>query len=147
MSVTPAHPAPHRARARAGPLLIALMAGPAAWIVQLTTAYGVSSFACDPSGLAPFSPAAAMTVDRPILFGLNLVCLALAGAGGLVALRGWRRSRDEKSGGGAAMIDVGEGRTRFLAACGVLTAVGFSIAILFNTFEFFSVPACWSSAR
>ena len=147
MSSPPDHPAPFRHTVSAGPLLAGLVLGPAAWIVQLIVAYGVASVACDPKGLTPLMPPAAMAADRPALIAANLICLAASFVAGFIAVRAWRRTRGEKGGDGHVLLDTGEGRTRFLAACGVLSAAGFAIAILFNTVEYFSVPACWGTWR
>jgi hypothetical protein len=142
MSADVNHPAPHRHRVGPRLLLAGLTAGPAAWILQLVVAYGLSSFACAPRGM-PRSGGASNWPGHPFLLGLNIACLALAAFGGAIALRSWRQTGQEKFGGGHVLLETGEGRTRFLAACGVLSALGFITAILFNTVEFFTVPACW----
>ena len=45
------------------------------------------------------------------------------------------------------MLDAGEGRTRVLAACGVMSGVGFGLAILADGAVSLGVPACWSGLR
>jgi hypothetical protein len=39
-------------------------------------------------------------------------------------------------------MDVGEGRTRFLAMCGILVGAGFVVAILFTTLTVALASAC-----
>ena len=40
------------------------------------------------------------------------------------------------------LLEAGEGRTRFLAVCGLMSALGFAAAILFNTIAVLTVPPC-----
>ena len=139
------HPSPHRDRVRILSLLFGLAAGPTAWISQLVLGYGLSSYACYPKD-APHlqSPPPGWGGEHIVLLGINLACLALAGVGLLVSLRNWRRTRNEARGGAHHMLEVGEGRTRFLSLCGMLGCVLFAAAILFNTVPIMGVPACWN---
>jgi hypothetical protein len=50
--------------------------------------------------------------------------------------------KDEMEGDHFALIDVGEGRTRFMAMWGMLFSSGFLIAILFTTIASVMVPSC-----
>jgi hypothetical protein len=138
------HPSPHRDQVRIERLILVLMAGPAAWIVQLVVGYGVASRLCRP-GDAPrlVAPPWGWATEHIWLTLLNIACLLLSLGAGAVALGDWRRSREEKPGKAEAMLDVGEGRTRFLAGCGVLTSAAFAVAILFNTVSPTLIPACW----
>jgi hypothetical protein len=141
------HPSPHRDRVRLRALLLALAAGPAAWILQLSVDFGVAAAACQPGGIPRSAPpASGWGPEHELLVGVNLACLTFALAGGFVALAAWRRSGQEKPGGAAHLIEVGEGRTRFLAACAMMAAAGFAVAILFDTAWPFFVPSCWRFA-
>ena len=124
--------------------LLALAAGPTAWILQLVVDYGVASDLCRQNGvLRAAAPNSGWAPEAIFLVGFNLVCLAAALAGGFTALAAWRRTRAEKPGAAAKLIEVGEGRTRFLAACGVMSATGFAVAILFGTAWPFFIASCW----
>lgn len=141
------HPSPHRDRVSLAALLLALATGPAAWVLQLSIDFGVAAAACQPRGVPrPAPPASGWGPEHVFLVCVNLACLALALAGGFVALTAWRRSRQERPGGAANLIEVGEGRTRFLAACAMMSAAGFAVAILFDTAWPFFVPSCWRFA-
>ena len=142
----PEHPAPHRHKAGAPLLLAVLACAPGAWIIQLVGAYGLTSYICAPAGAPDLAAPAGWPPMRIALMVLNLSCLALAAAGGLFAAWAWRRTQGEKPGSAQTLLQVGEGRTRFLAACGMMSAVGFGLAILFNSAEYSTVPACWGSA-
>ena len=138
------HPSPHRDRVAPWTALLALAAGPAAWILQLCVDFGVATTLCEQGG----APRATSRIsgwggEDVFLVCVNLACLAIALAGGLTALAAWRRSRAEKPGGANAALEVGEGRTRFLALCGMLTAAAFAVAILFDTAWPFFIPSCW----
>jgi hypothetical protein len=139
------HPAPHRDRVGMGWLIGALAAGPAAWIVQLVAGYGLSSLACFPHD-APFeqSPPPGWGGEPAILLIVNGVCLLVALGGCLVSLDHWRRTRSEKAGGAHHTLEIGEGRTRFLAACGALLGAAFALAIVFDTVMIIGTPTCWS---
>lgn len=132
MSVNPrlAEHGPIRARL----LIAALAAGPAAWALQLIAGYGLSSLACFPHD-RPItqSPPPGWSGEPALLMAINIACLLLALAGASLSYAGWR---------GAA----GQGRSRFLAVCGVMSGLGFALAILFDTASILGVPACWSIA-
>lgn len=124
-----------------------LAAGPAAWVTQLVVGYGVAGYACYRRD-APLQAAATSGwgAERFGLLALNLACLLVT----LIALTTsyihWRRTRGETGGGAGRALEVGEGRSRFLAACGILINLAFCIAILFDTAPILGVPTCWSIA-
>src|SRR5665213_571339 len=138
------HPAPHRHRVSPWLLLAAMAAGPFGWIVQLVVGYGWAGLACY-SGHAPRlrPPPGGWGGEHAGLVALNLVCLAIALAGAALSFRNWRRVRGEKSGGARSLLETGEGRTRFLATCGVLAGLAFAVAIAFNTAEPLVIASCW----
>ena len=122
--------------------LFGVFAGPFAWALQLNVNYALASYACFPH-----------TEARPRLlpgwqhfsWGLlvvNLAALALSGAAAFLSWRSCRATRQVYLGRGVALLEVGEGRTRFLAICGLMSAFGFATAILFNLFAVLTVPPC-----
>ncbi len=123
------------AAARLPVQLLALAAGPAAWIAQLCADYGLSSYACRP-GDTP-------RLDLPdpgehgLLLAVNLACLALAIAGFGVSLSAHRNPQAGAPGR----------RIRFLATCGLLASTTFAAAIVFNTPSAVAVRLCWSAPR
>ncbi|MDJ0450749.1 hypothetical protein [Methylocystis sp. JR02] len=137
-------PAPHRARTSLALLFGALLASPLAWSVQLLVNYGLASHACFPSDRPRSSLAPGWEWVEPVVTALNLLCLAIAVVASLVALSVWRRTSGEAEGGHESVIDVGQGRTRFLAIWGVWGGVWFALQILFATISIIWVPACGS---
>ncbi len=138
------HPAPHQERVDHRALFAALVAGPAGWIVQLVVAYGVAAVACTARRAAGAASGAAFAGEPAWFVALNLVCLVVVVAGGVFCRIAWNRVGGEKSGGAEAALTIGDGRTRFLAVCGMLSSVGFTLAVLFNTVEPLLVPGCWT---
>lgn len=122
------HPAPERDRVSTLRLLAALLLAPGGWLVQLTASYLFASNGCDRSdtGLVPD----AVPLLWLILLLINIACLAAGVSGMTFALRAWRRTRDEKRGGGHHLLDVGEGRTRFAALSATIVSGIFLFAIL-----------------
>jgi hypothetical protein len=68
-----------------------------------------------------------------ILLAISVAGIVLAIVGGLVAWRSWRRTREERPGSAHHLLDRGDGRTRFMAMCGILTSVLFLVALVFGT--------------
>jgi hypothetical protein len=135
------HPAAQRERVGLLTLGIAVFGAPLLWLVQLVLSYMLASYACYPQ----WSP-----LRTPLWTGLWTMllvigALALAGAIGswLLAWRAWRKTRSEQHGSHQGLLDVGEGRTRFVAMCGMLMSGGFFVVLLFTTATtLFLVPAC-----
>jgi len=81
---------------------------------------------------------------RPVLFAIAGVSIAVAVFGGLVSLRNWRRTFQERPGSAHHLLDLGEGRTRFMAMGGMLISGLFVYAILFGLTALCLVPPCGS---
>jgi len=139
-ALSPSHPAPHRGRVGLASAAFGLLAAPAAWVLHLLLSYALSSFACFPKGESVHAPIWAAL--RPLLWGVDVVAIAIGIAAGLVAWRSWQRTQQEARGGAHTLIDAGEGRTRFLALCGILASAGFLLALVFASVGLIVVPAC-----
>ncbi|MGH7634970.1 MAG: hypothetical protein ACRENC_14640, partial [Gemmatimonadaceae bacterium] len=59
-----------------------------------------------------------------------------------VSWHSWRLTKGEHRGGHGALLDAGEGRTRFMAYAGMLSSGLFALAIILSSFALFIVPAC-----
>jgi len=143
------HPAPERERASLGALWFGFFGAPAAWTVQVLVNLALASHACFP---ALFPLAAPVTGGlRVITFAVSLVAVAVGTAATVVAWRTWRRTRGEhqhasgrgrEHAPGSALLETGEGRTRFMALAGVLTSVTFLLVSILNTAAIFLVGPC-----
>lgn len=143
------HPAPARDRVPLAALWFGVFGAPAAWTVQVLVNLALASHACFPR---LFPLAAPVTGGlRGIVVGVSLVAIAVSAAAAVVAWGTWRRTRDEHQQGsgrarehssGAALLETGEGRTRFMALAGVLTGVTFLLVTILNTAAIFLVSPC-----
>ena len=145
---TTAHPAPARGRAGLGALAFGLFGAPAAWSVQTLVNLPVAAHGCFPR-LAPLSAPA--TAVRGVVFAVSVAALVVCVAAAAVAWRSWARTRDEQqegSGQGAehapesALLETGEGRTRFLALAGVLSSLTFLLVSAAHAATVLLVPPC-----
>ena len=131
------HPAPHRDRVARWELALGVAGGPIAWIVQLGVGYAI---AASPCYTGPDRNAAG--VASWWVVALYLLCVALALAAGVVALRVFLRTRREVEHETGSLLDRGHGRTRFVGLWGMLLSFGFAGAILVNAIAIVGVPAC-----
>jgi hypothetical protein len=122
-------------------LAFGLVAGPLAWGVHLVANYALASHACFPGAV----PRAALPPGSdwllPLLIAIDLTVIAIAAVAALLSYRSWRSERQELSRNAGEVVDIGEGRTRFLSLWGMLTSVGFLIAIVFDVVALW-VPPC-----
>lgn len=134
------HPSPQRRRVGLAALFFGLGAAPFAWNAQLLLSTALSGHACYPRDVPLALPI--WNGAWGILLAIGLAALALAVTGGLVSWRNWRRTQDEAGGSAHHLLDVGEGRTRFLAMFGLLTSFLFALGIVFATAGVLLVPLC-----
>lgn len=132
------HPAPHRDRAGRGAIAFALLGGPLAWLVQLGGSFAIMTMACFRYGERIARPHLGEVL--PLLLSLLCVAVSLASAG--VAWRLYRRTRRESEGDHRRLLEVGGGRTRFLALWGLFLAVGSCVTILVGAIALAVVPTC-----
>jgi hypothetical protein len=137
------HPAPERARVPAWRLLTGLVLAPTVWAIQILASYGLTSLACFPR-YAPLEGTKVPGMSVIVLIG-SLLALALAAVALWAAITSWRRTRGEGGGGRDGAADVGEGRTRFLALCGLIISALFSAAIVWEAIVAIFLPHCFTA--
>jgi len=128
------HPAPQRRQVGGLAIFIGLTGAPAAWIGVSLVNYALTSEVCSRSG--------SVGLPWAVLLGLNMLGLAAAFGALWISYDGWRRTHDEQSGEQQRTLEVGEGRTRFLALCGIVTSIGFAIGIAFAILPLLLVMTC-----
>ena len=143
-----AHPAPHRTHVPLGALWFGLFGGFIAWTVQTLVNLPVAAHGCFPR-LEP--------LDRPVIavrsaaFVVSILVILVCAAALFVAWRTWSRTREEhqgSSGSGtaekpfAALLETGEGRTRFMALSGVLTSSVFLLVTVVHAAAILMVRPC-----
>src|SRR5665213_997798 len=134
------HPAPQRKHVGLAALLFGIAAAPAAWNAQLLLSVALSGHACYPRDALLSVPL--WSGLWSILLAISLVGIMVAVAGVLVAWRSWRHTFDEREGSAHQLLDLGEGRTRFMAMCGILSSALFLVALVFATAALYLVPLC-----
>lgn len=138
----PGHPAPQRERVGIGRLSFGVIGAPVAWGVQLVASYGLSSFACFPARVPRSEVLPGWEWLIPGLIGISAAAVLVGLAATLVSWQSWRATRDESAGYVWSLLEIGEGRTRFMAGWGLLFSLGFLLAIIFNVVALFVVPPC-----
>jgi hypothetical protein len=134
------HPAPERDKVSLAALSFSLAAPPLAWSIQSIAGYGISSEACYPGDAPLLVPM--ISGLWPILLTINGVALVIEVLGFSIAYRNWRVTRRETGGDPGQLIERGEGRTRFLAMCGLLVGAGFIVATLFTSVSLLIAHLC-----
>lgn len=137
-----AHPAPHRERVGLGTITLVTLAPPLAWSVHLFTNYAFSSHACYPAGVPLLNPVAGFDWVQWLLIAVDLASIAACIVCALLAYRNWTISARELEETRAPLIEIGEGRTRFLSIWGVIIGLGFTLAIIFDFVGLWIVPIC-----
>ncbi len=137
-----ARPAPHRHRVGATLLVLGLFAVPLMWGIRLVANFAIASHFCFPGALRLHALPHALGWVWPTMIGINVLSILIAVAVGLVNYRKWRLTADESAGPRSALIEIGEGRTRFLSAWGLLVASLFVVAAGFDLIALCIVPVC-----
>jgi hypothetical protein len=96
--------------------------------------------ACHP-GTIPLSTPAFGDVHAALVVLNGIGCLVTI-ASGIVAYRSWITTREEHPGSGQMLLEIGEGRARFMAMAGMLTSAGILLSILFGVPAIVSGPLC-----
>ncbi|HML27952.1 MAG TPA: hypothetical protein PKE16_03765 [Hyphomicrobium sp.] len=133
------HPSPHRERASHWVLAFAVVSAPVAWILHLLVNYSIAGQSCIGSASVE-APASSHALSAIMI--VDLGALALAILGGYVALDLWKRTKNEKAGDVHQLVHIGDGRTRFLAACGILTSTLFGLAVTVDALGSIVGPPC-----
>lgn len=125
------HPSPARGVLPRWRAIAGVTLGPGAFSVQVVASYVVAANRCSAGGAPDFW-----------LVAINLVALALVMTGLGVAIVNFRATRGEKSGDHQALQEVGEGRTRFLAYCGLCASAIFCLAVIVQLTAILTLSAC-----
>lgn len=136
------HPAPHRGRVSIGKLAFSVVAGPLAWFLQLNVGYALASWPCFPADQRMPSPGSEYAWSFPGMVGALFGAVLIALAALWVAWTILHNTRTEAPGDHRQLMEVGAGRTRFLALWGVLLGSGFAIATLVTAVAFIVLPRC-----
>lgn len=133
-------PAPARHRVGAVALWFGLLGAPAAWALHTILATVINSFECIPPIGASSAAAGSRETTRFTLVAITAVLLLVALAALVTTVRGWLVVRG--SGDEGELLEVVEGRTRFMAMAGILLGAVFSFLLVMNAIALFMATQC-----
>ena len=128
---SPRHPAPQRRRVGWLAQLTGILIAPAAWVAQMALSAMTITRGCHAANL-------------PLML-VSAGCFLIGAAATFVAWRSWRKSADEAEGRSRKTLEVGEGRTRFLALLSICTNGMFLAAMAFTASSFLLIAPCEKS--
>jgi hypothetical protein len=133
------HPAPHRGRVHLAVLIFGAFVGPVVWALHLFFNSAVAGEVCYPGPVPRLTDAP----DLHTLLALSgAVAILIALSGAFVSYRSWRTTREEREGSHHNLMEVGEGRTRFLAFAGIFISLMFAVVIFCDSVGALLVQAC-----
>ncbi len=128
----PGHPAPARGSVSSFQIWFGLFGGAAAWTVQLIVNYAIAAHGCYPRYVPLAVPVTGQASFSISLVAISILATVIGIAALLVAITAWRHTSGETGGEAHWLLDTGEGRTRFMAAAGIMTSAVFLLSILFH---------------
>lgn len=117
-----------------------VIAAPLVWLLGLTGAYAVASHACFAGSMPRFMGGPSHSAWLALI-AIVAVALVICLAGGAVAYRAWQATKEPPS-HPTALVEIGEGRSQFLAVWGVLTSALFVIPVALFLLALALVPLC-----
>jgi hypothetical protein len=133
------HHDPHRDSVPLRVVVLALLAAPTAWLLQLNANSAIAGLSClTDAGVARLAWGSGTT--RTVIVAVNLAALALGLAG--LAASAWALRRTRHRPGAGGVMEAGEGRTRLLVVWGFWIGILFLIAIGANTIAAFWRGMC-----
>jgi hypothetical protein len=137
-----AHPAPHRHRISIRPLLLGLFGVPFLWGIRLVANYALASHFCFPDATRRHTLPGTLGWIWPTMVAIDLLTILAGIATVLISYRNWRITADERASPNSVLIEIGEGRTRFLSLWALLVASLFILAAVFDLIALYVVPVC-----
>ena len=148
------HPAPARGDASTGALWFGIFAGPAAWSIQTLVNYAMAAHGCYPALYPRDTPSFGGMWITALL--VSIAAVGVSVAAGAFSYREWTRTRGELGSADTrprvgpseappdvgSALEVGEGRTRFMAMSGILTSLVFVVASALHGLTLFLVSPC-----
>jgi hypothetical protein len=136
------HPAPHRERISIGAILYGVFIGGIVWAGHLMLNFALTVHACYPGDIPLARANSGAHWAWPLILALDIVGLALIASGVWVSYRCWAATGQESEGHHHRLMEVGEGRTRFLGIVGMAFSAMFFLVTLTDTTGLFLVPIC-----
>jgi hypothetical protein len=134
------HPSPAAGRVSRGRLAFVLYTGPLAWFVQLCAGEALTSQPCYRAAERLGVPVAGGTHGAALT--LILICAALAALAGYSGLRLLREVDTEVGGDRTDLVEIGQGRTRFIALWAAILGFFAAVVTLATLVGFALVAPC-----
>jgi hypothetical protein len=134
------HPAAAVRAVTPAALWFGMFGAPVAWSLQLLASYALVAHGCYPDAEPMTMPV--VPGLRTIVLGTGVAALAVALLAGGSAWRSWRATQQEHEGGPEALLEPGEGRTRFMALAGMLLGAVFVLGIVMNVVPMLMLHPC-----
>ncbi|MBV1691375.1 hypothetical protein KRR38_27750 [Novosphingobium sp. G106] len=125
------HPSPGKRDVALWRIVGGVTLAPAAFSLQVVASYVVAANGCG-AGRPP----------NFWLVAINLAALTATIVGMGIAIANYRETRGEKRGDQKCVQEIGEGRTRFLAYCGLCASAIFGLAVVVQLTAIFTLSAC-----
>jgi hypothetical protein len=136
------HPAPHRDRVSAFESTFGLLGGPGAWFAQLCAGYAMASWPCFPRDEHRILPEAGYAWTWSAIVAVSVIATSVSLTAFAVSRRTYKRVQGEGHGSHQHLLDVGSGRTRFLALWGMVFGAAFAVGSAITLVAFFVLPRC-----
>lgn len=136
------HPAPHRDRVGLFAIMYGLFASPIAWAGHLMLNYGLGSHACYPGDVPLARGDSGAGWAWPIILAFDIIAIGVILSAIVVSYLNWLRTGKEREGHEHHLMEVGEGRTRFLGITGMGFGVIFLLITVTDTVTLAMVPIC-----
>lgn len=135
-----AHPAPRRDIVPTRVLWFGIFGAPAAWALQTIVDYSLVSHFCFPGAMPRQRPTFDALRTTGIAVSLIVVVVVLLAM--VTAVRSWHATRHGHDAEHHELLEVGEGRARFMAFAGVLLSAVFLFAVLMNALPLITNAMC-----
>lgn len=135
-----AHPAPRRDIVPTRVLWFGIFGAPAAWALQTIVNYSLVSHFCFPGAMPRRTPTFDALRTTGIAVSIIVVVVVLLAMA--TAVRSWRATRHGHDAEHHELLEVGEGRARFMAFAGVLLSGVFLFAVLMNALPLITNAMC-----
>jgi hypothetical protein len=136
----PAPPAPRRDIVPIPLLWFGIFGAPAAWALQTIVDYSLVAHYCFPGDSPVRSPAFGGVRGTAVAASAILVITALVAM--VTAIRSWSATRHGNTAEHHELLEVSEGRARFMAFAGVLLSAVFLFALLMNALPLITNSIC-----
>jgi len=136
------HPAPQRDQVSLFESAFGLIGAPFAWFIQVCANYTMASWPCFPEEQRNLVPQSGYAWTWTAIVAVSVGAFIIAVAAFLVSQRAYKRVRAESHGDHRHLMDVGGGRTRFLALWGMIFSAAFAVGIAMNAVAYFLLPRC-----